>query len=114
MQRRGLIEEGRKGRDLVKSQTWTVCRREGCHSHREGRETDLRTRHPRHRRPTRGRQIPVTFGFEKQRDLIIRAYHLNLKKNQWVQLRERQEGKGVPIPKESTTNSPQRSSIEEV
>ena len=31
------------------------------------------TRHPRHRRPTLGRHIPMTFGSEDQRDLTLQV-----------------------------------------
>jgi len=42
------------------------CLREGeCHVLGEGRETDFHTNEP-----ARGRQIPITFSFENQRDLF--------------------------------------------
>ena len=51
----------------------TVHGREGHLGHGDRREEQTPHQAPQARGPTLGRQIPITFGFEKQRGLILQV-----------------------------------------
>ena len=63
----------RVGRTEIESGAKQNCRnangRKGHQGHKQKKWTFSQTRHPKHKEPIRGRQIPITFASENQRGI---------------------------------------------